>query len=135
VKVLVVASEPIDAAALRTALEDAPPDDTEVLVVAPALHDSKIRFWMSDDDDAIARAQAVQEESVERLTEGGVDAVGDTGEADPLVAIGDALATFPAERIVVAGHYAGENAYREGGLAEAARERFGLPVEQLLLER
>jgi hypothetical protein len=71
----------------------------------------------------------VQEETVERLEEEGVDAAGDTGEADPLVAIEDALATFPAERIVIFTHPEGERAYREEDL-EAARQRFGVPVVQ-----
>ena len=129
-KVLAVVSEPIDADALRAALGSAEvTDDAEVLVVSPALHASGLRFWMSDDDDAIARAQAVQEETVERLEEAGVDAAGDTGEADPMTAIQDALQSFPAERIVIFSHPEGEKRYREEELEEAQR-RFGVPVVQ-----
>jgi hypothetical protein len=127
VKVLVVAAEPVDASVLREALGDQDADGAEVLVVSPALHGSKVKFWVSDDDDAIARADAVQEETVELLEEGGVDAAGDTGEADPLVAIEDALATFQADRIVIFTHPEGERAYREEDL-DAVRERFGVPV-------
>ena len=54
-KVLVIASEPISADRLRTALGNAT-DDAEVMVVAPALHRSALRFWLSDADDAIERA-------------------------------------------------------------------------------
>ena len=128
-KVLVVASEPVDASVLREALGEQKAEGAEVLVVSPALHGSKVKFWVSDDDKAIARADAVQEETVELLEEEGVDAAGDTGEADPLVAIEDALATFPAERIVIFTHPEGERAYREEDL-DAARERFGVPVVQ-----
>jgi predicted TIM-barrel enzyme len=126
-RVLVVTAEPLSADMLRAALgQDAA--DAEVMVVSPALQDSPLKFWSSDADAAIARAQEVQEETVERLEEEGVDAAGDTGESDPLQAVEDALATFEADRIVVFAHPEGERAYREEELAAAARERFGVPV-------
>jgi hypothetical protein len=125
-KVLVVVSEAIDAQALRAAL-GAEVADAEVLVVSPALERSGLRFWMSDGDDAIARAEGVQEETVERLSEEGIDAAGDTGESDPMAAIEDALQTFPAERIVIFSHPGEERRYREDELDEAGR-RFGVPV-------
>ena len=129
-KVLAVVAEPIDAPTLRAALGDGDAaDDAEVMVVSPALDRSPLRFWMSDVDDAIARAQDVQEETVERLEEEGIDAAGDTGEADPMVAIEDALQTFPADRIVIFSHPGDERAYREEALDEAGR-RFGVPVVQ-----
>jgi hypothetical protein len=132
-KVLVVTSEPINAELLRSAL-DGEADDAEVLVVAPALHDSPVRFWMSDDDEAIAAAQRVQDETVERLEEEGVDAAGDTGESDPLVAAEDALATFEADRVVIFTHPGDETAYREEELAEAG-ERLGVPVVHSVVTR
>src|SRR5215208_3848481 len=97
------------------------------MVVAPAL-DSRTRFWTSDNDDAIARAEDVQQETVERLAEDDMDAVGDTGETDPLVALQDALATFPAEEIVIFVHPEGERNWAEGDLVEEAEDRFDLPV-------
>jgi len=126
-KVLVLTSEAIDAGVLREAIgEEA--DGAEVMVVAPALHSSGLRFWMSDADEAIRRAQEVQEETVERLEEEGIDAAGDTGESEPLVAIQDALATFPADRIVVVSHPEDQRAWAEEDIDEVHR-RFDLPVE------
>jgi hypothetical protein len=131
-KVLVLTSEPINAELVRAAVgEEA---DFEVMVVSPALHDSPVRFWASDSDEAIARAQQVQEESVERLEEEGVDAAGDTGESDPMVALEDALATFDADRIVVFSHPDDERAYREEQLT-AAERRFGIPVVHSVVSR
>lgn len=121
-------SEPVSGELLRSALGD-DASDAEVLVVSPALHDSPVRFWASDDDEAIERAQAVQEETVERLEEEDIDAAGDTGESDPLQAAEDALATFPADRVVIFSHPGDERAYREEELDEA-RERLGVPVIQ-----
>jgi hypothetical protein len=126
VKVLVLTAEPVDAQMVRGALgEEA--GDAEVLVVSPALHDSPLHFWTSDSDDAIRRAQDVQQETVERLEEEGVDAAGNTGESEPLQAVEDALATFSADRILVFTHPDSEQAYREEELEQVER-RFGIPV-------
>ena len=133
-KLLVVTPEPVDAGALRATLGDEV-EGAEVLVVSPAGNRSKVAFWVSDSDDAIAEADAAQEETVERLEEEGVDAAGDTGESEPAVAIQDALATFKADRIVVFSHPEGDRDYREDdGLADA-EQRFGIPVTHALIGR
>jgi hypothetical protein len=128
-RILALVSEPISGDALRSAL-GADARGAEVKVVAPAL-DSRTHFWTSDNDEAIGRADDVQQESVERLAEEGVDAVGDTGEADPLLALQDALATFPAEEIVICTHPEGERNWAEDDLAEQAQERFSVPVRHM----
>ena len=133
-KILVLTSEPIDAESLREAVGREQADHAEVLVVAPALQQSGLRFWMSDADKAIGKAEAVQEETVERLEEEGVDAAGDTGEGDPLVAVQDALATFPADRIIVFSHGEDDRAYREESMGEV-EQRFGVPVDRRLISR
>jgi hypothetical protein len=104
-----------------------------VLVVGPALN-SKTKFLTSDSDEAIARAEQVQEETVERLDEEGIDAAGDTGESDPLLALQDALQTYPADEIVLCVHSESGRNWQEEGLVEEARERFGKPVKQLVVE-
>jgi hypothetical protein len=128
-KVLVIASEPISADRLREALGGTA-DDAEIMVVAPALHRSALRFWLSDADEAIRRAELVQRETVEGLDEAGLDAHGDTGESDPVKAVEDILATFPAERIVLFTRPGSERRYDEGIDADALQQRFGLPVQQ-----
>jgi hypothetical protein len=131
-KILAVVSEPVSAEALRSAVGEGA-DDAEVLVVAPALQ-SKRRFLLADPDPAIERAEQVQEETVERLDEEGVDAAGDTGESDPLLAIQDALATFEADEIVLFTHRGDKANWLEDGLVEEAKERFEPPVRHLLVE-
>jgi hypothetical protein len=135
VRLLVLATEPVDADRVRGALPDDDLERAEVLVVSLAVNESAVAFWMSDSDEAIAEADAAQEETVERLEEKGVDAAGDTGESDPAVALRDALATFPADRIVVFSHPEGDRDYREDpGLADA-EERFGIPVTHAVIGR
>jgi hypothetical protein len=134
VKLLVLTTEPVDADMLRATLGDEV-EGAEVLVVSPATNQSKVAFWVSDPDEAIAEAEEAQTETVERLEEGGVDAAGGTGESEPAVAIQDALATFPADRIVVFSHPEGDRDYREDeGLADA-EQRFGVPVTHALISR
>jgi len=134
VKLLVLTPEPVDANVLRSTLGEEV-EGAEVLVVSPATNRSKVAFWVSDPDAAIAEAEAAQTESVERLEEAGVDAAGDTGESEPAVALQDALATFPADRILVFSHPEGDRDYREDtGLADA-EERFGVPVTHALIGR
>ena len=132
-RILAIVSEPVSADALRSAIGEQDADDAEVMVVAPALQ-SKRRFLLADPDPAIERAEQVQEETVERLDEEGVDAAGDTGESDPLLAIQDALATFEADEIVLFTHSGGSQNWLEEGLVEEAQERFEPPVRHLVVE-
>ena len=126
-KLLVLTAEPISADVLRDAAGDEA-DDAEVMVVSPALTDSPLRFWVSDADAAIEHAESTVEETVERLDEEGVDAVGDTGESDPMQALEDALATFDADRVVVFTHPEAERDYLEEGFVEEAEHLLGVPV-------
>jgi hypothetical protein len=128
-KVLVIASEPISADRLRAALGETT-DDAEILVVAPALHRSALRFWLSDADEAIQRAELVQRETVEELDDAGVDAHGITGESDPVQAVEDALVTFPAEQIVLFSRPDSARRHDESIDGDALQQRFGVPVQR-----
>src|SRR5947209_20602768 len=130
-KLLIVTSAPISAQQLREALpNDVDPARAEVLVVAPALQASPLKFWMSDADEAIARAEEVRRETLERLGQQGVAASGDTGESDPLKAIEDALQSFPADRIVLFTRRDSDQRYREDVDEQEIGPRFGLPVDR-----
>jgi hypothetical protein len=134
IKVLALAAEPVSGQMLKSALGEERVEGAEVLVVAPALN-TPLRFWMSDPDPAIERAEAVQEETVERMDEEGIDAAGDTGESDPLLAVQDALATFAADQIVLFTHPDGDQNWLEQGVEEEIQERFGVPVVRMAVER
>jgi hypothetical protein len=127
--VLVIASEPISAERLRAAV-GAEIEDAEIMVVAPALHRSALRFWLSDADEAIQRAGRVQRETVEGLGDAGLDAHGDTGESDPVKAVEDVLVTFPADRILLFTRPASEQRHDEAINADALQQRFRVPVQR-----
>jgi hypothetical protein len=128
-KLLVLTSEPITAQQLRDALPgEVDPQDAEVMLVAPAVQENPLKFWMSDADQAIARAEEVRRESLEDLDAAGIRATGDTGESDPMLAIQDALNTFPADRILLFTHGGEGQGYREDLDDSELQQRFRIPV-------
>jgi nucleotide-binding universal stress UspA family protein len=100
--------------------------DADVLVVAPALN-SRLRHWLSDEDAARRRAEERAAAFVDRLEQRGVHAEGRVGDADPLLAIADALATFEADEIVIAAQPAHSTRLADE-LVSRARDRFALPT-------
>jgi hypothetical protein len=102
---------------------DAP--NANVLVIAPALN-SRLRRWASDEDRARRRATERLRGYLDQLEKRGVHAEGRVGDADPLLAIADALATFAADEIVIA---AGAAPFAEH-LARRARKRFCVPASR-----
>src|SRR2546421_11914128 len=113
-RLLVLTSEPLTAGQLRDTLPDGiDPKEAEVMVVAPALQEDALHFWLSDADEAIARAEEVRARTVNELDSAGVPASGDTGESDPAEAIADALQSFAADRIVLFTHPDSDQRYRE----------------------
>lgn len=127
---LVMAPEPVDLAAVREALGGELADDARILYVSPALNDSAVKFWTSDADEAIAEATQRAEQTERALRSEGVRATGVTGESEPLLALQDALATFPADRILVFVRPDDEQRYREDDLIGEAERRFGVPVTE-----
>ena len=125
---LVLATDPVDAAAVRAALDGEDIDGAQVLVVSPAVNESAVAFWVSDSDEAIADAQSAADETVAALSAEGARTRGKTGESEPLLALQDALSTFPADRILVFAREGDESRYREDDVTGEAQRRFGVPV-------
>ena len=101
---------------------------TKVLVVAPALN-SWLRRWLSDEDGARRRAEERAATVADRLEESGVHAEGRAGDGDPLLAIADALSTFPADEILIAAQ-PGRSRQIAEELGSRARARFALPTSR-----
>ena len=99
----------------------------DVVVVAPALN-SRLRRWVSDEDAARRRAHERLDALVDRLRPVAGRVEGRVGDADPLLAIGDALATFPADEIVVVAR-PDASVGRVEALIAQARDRFPVPVD------
>jgi hypothetical protein len=102
---------------------DAP--NANVLVIAPALN-SRLRRWASDEDRARRRAAERLRAYLDQLEKRGVHAEGRVGDADPLLAIADALAMFPADEIVIAA----DAAPRAEQLVRRTQKRFLVPASR-----
>jgi hypothetical protein len=117
-RLLVLAPRVIGADEVRAALPNDDLSGAQVLVVTPAHNESAVAFWVSDADEAIADAAGEAEATARALQDAGARARPTVGDDDPLLALHDALATYPADRILVF----------DDGLASEARERFDVPV-------
>jgi hypothetical protein len=130
-KLLVVATAPVDAEALRREVrEHLGGDEAEVRIVAPAADLSPLEWLASDEDDAREEAARVAGEASEALDE---DAPVETevGDPDPAQAIEDALRTYEADELVLVGPPESDVGWLEQGKLDEAVERLGLPVTRL----
>jgi hypothetical protein len=127
-KLLVLATDPVDASDLRGALDGEDLDGAEVLVVSPAVNESAVAFWVSDSDEAIVDAESTAKASADALSAAGARTRAQAGESEPLLALQDALATFPADRVVVFTREHDAARYREDDVVGEAQRRFGVPV-------
>jgi hypothetical protein len=131
-RVLVVSNETVEADVLRDTIATHA-RRTEVVVVAPALN-SRLRHWLSDEDPARRAAERRLRGCLEALARAGVDADGWVGDADPLTAIDDALAVFPADELLIATHPEERSNWLAHDLVARACGRFSLPVVHLVVD-
>lgn len=131
-RVLVVIDEAISGDQLREQLIDHLGDSPEeIFLVAPALADSALKHHMGDVDDAIDPARERLEASLKELRDAGLEARGEVGDSDPIIAISDEIQKFHPDRIVVVAHGEGHEAHAEQGLLERAERDFDQPVTEL----
>ena len=128
-RILVIANETVAADALRRCIEKKSEGVQEsVLVVSPALAQSAVKHWASDEDPGRADAQERLDASLARLREAGISARGEVGDSEPLQAIEDALRTFGADEIIISTHPEGQSKWLERGVVSEARQRFAVPI-------
>jgi hypothetical protein len=127
--VLVVSTVEGVADRLRDQLGD---DVDQVKVVVPAVRQG-VLDWLANDERAFSAAQAEAERTADELPGESVDPR--AGEADVGLAIQDALATFPADEIVVAVHAEDASTPPEAAAAEAtaAPDVAGVPVRTVVV--
>jgi len=130
-RLLVVATAPVEAGPLRDAVREHAGDGAEVRVVAPASDISPLRWLASDEDEARGKAAEVASEASQTVESEGVRTEAAVGDPDPVQAIEDALRTFPADEVLVVTHPDDDSNWLEQDSADAARERFGVPVTRL----
>jgi hypothetical protein len=118
---LIVALQPISDREIESAVEARKErDDVNVHVVAPAVTAGRFEWLTGADDDARAEAEKVADRTADAID---AEVETEVGEPDPLLAVQDALALFPADEILVAGT---PDEKMEAGLRE-----LGVPVTGL----
>jgi hypothetical protein len=105
----------------------------EVLVVAPVMA-SPLHFLTNAADSESEDARARLTEALQGLAALGIAAKGTLGSDDPLEAIGDALAGFPANEILLAAPERGRRRWLERDLERKARDIYGVHVSSVILE-
>jgi hypothetical protein len=132
-RILVVANETVEGEELRRVIvERASLEETEVMVVCPALC-GRIRHWLSDVDRAREQATDRLVVTLAALTAEGVRATGQIGDSDPIQAIEDALRAFPADELVISTHPRGRSNWLERNVVQAS-EIFGLPITHVVVD-
>jgi hypothetical protein len=133
-RILVVANETCPGAELhRAILQLAGGKPSEVLVIAPAVN-GWLQTWATDVDSAIEAAHQRVDEAVKALRDEGLQATGDVGDGNPVVAIEDALRIFEAEAIVVSTHPPGRSRWLSRDLVGKVQKRFDLPVTHVVVD-
>ena len=128
-RILVIANETVADHALKAKiLERSGGRSASVLVVCPALN-SRLKHWFSDEDRARARASERLDASLMELWAEGLDAVGEVGDSDPVVALRDALAKHSPDEVIVSTHPPGRSNWLERDVVGKARTLCGpIPV-------
>jgi hypothetical protein len=103
-----------------------------IKVVVPVVRQG-VLDWLANDQQAFGRAERVAERTAEQLPGETVDAV--AGEANVGLAIRDALATFPADEIVVAVRPDEEEGLVESIATDSAPQHSleGVPVRYVVI--
>jgi hypothetical protein len=104
----------------------------EVKVVVPVVRQG-VLDWLANDEKAFGRAEQVAERTAEQLPGETVETV--AGEPNVELAIRDALATFPADEIVVAVRPSDQEGAIESIATDSApkREVEGVPVRFVVI--
>ncbi len=131
---LVVTTAPVEGGRLREQVDKhVGAEDARIRVVAPASKISPLKWLFSDEDEARAEAGETAREATAAV-EDVAPAEAEVGDTDPVLAIQDALATFPADEILVVTPPGSEVTWLEKDAAGEALQRFGLPVSHVVVD-
>ncbi len=132
-RILVVANESLGGPELRRELMERLELWPELYVVAPALC-SRSHRWTSDCDEELDAARRRLAATLAWAAEQGFAARGEVGDADPLLALEDALRQFAPDEIVIATHPPELANWLESGLVERARAELDVPVTHVAVD-
>jgi hypothetical protein len=134
-RMVILANEAIgDEALVREILRHAEGRQAEARIVAPTLVRSPLDLAAGDVDDDIEEARRRLDESIAALQRHGIRASGTVGEADPNLALEDALRLFPADEVIIVVHPRERRTWLEEDVVERARRAVRAPVTVIEVE-
>jgi hypothetical protein len=132
-RLLAIANETLCGEALLRSIDELVAPGGEVRVVCPTLV-SRARYWTSDLGAGFEAAGDRLARSLDTLHRRGLRAAGTVGDADPLLAIEDALHGFSADHLLISTHPPERSTWLERSVVERAQLRFGLPVTHVVVD-
>jgi hypothetical protein len=134
-RIVILANEAIgDPALAREIARHTSGRPAKARIVAPALVKSPLDLAAGDVDDEIADARHRLEASTAALQQSGIEATGDVGEADPVLALEDALRLFPADEVIVVAHPRDRATWLEQDVVERTRREIDIPITVIEIE-
>ncbi len=141
VRLLVVAADEHVAEPLEREIERvANGRDPEVKIVAPALARTRFEHSAGAVDEGMSVAQTRLGRAEDRVAHDARIAAGtltaeEVGDADPILAIDDALANFHADELLLVTHSQGDGRWLEDDMFEQVRRRFAIPVTHFEIQQ
>jgi hypothetical protein len=125
---LVVANQTLGYRELLDELHARQTNDSDCVfhVVVPATRVTTGAIWT--EGQALAQARRALDAALERFRDEGLDATGEVGDQDPVLAVGDVLVHTPVDEIVISTLPPGASRWLRRDLPARLRRRFGLPV-------
>lgn len=135
-RILVLANETCAGAAVCDEVRyRAGHEPAKVLVVAPALSESRVGHWLSSSiGPARDAARERLDASVTAFRAAGLEANGQLGDSDPLQALDDAYRVFSPDEIIISTHPPARSNWLERQVVQRARERYQVPITHVVVD-
>ncbi len=102
-----------------------------VHLVVAALN-TRARHWVSDIDEATSAAHARVDTALAVMRQAGITLTAEAGDGNPLSAVSDALAHFPADEILICTLPVERSHWLERDIIGRAESLFPLPVTHII---
>jgi hypothetical protein len=129
---LVVANQTATNEALVAELQRRQHAGPVVVHLVVAALTTRARHWLSDTDEATRAAHARVDEALAVMRNAGITLTAEAGDGDPLSAIADALAYFPADEILICTLPVERSHWLERDIIGRADSHFPLPVAHII---
>jgi hypothetical protein len=128
-RIVILANDVIgDESLVREILQHIDGRQAEALIVAPARVESPLDLAAGDVDDDIEEARRRLDASIAALEQHGISTSGTVGDADPNLALEDALRLFPADEVIMVVHPRERRTWLEHDVVEQARRAVKAPI-------